>query len=248
MSCVIDLYHWRHASRPLCHPAGVTLPLENPGDANLFIPQIRQAVANGSYCADLVRALPTAVPAGTGVLAIGSGLGILSTLTARIPGVARLLVIEPNISVANYISCVHEANGAPWVETMNGVPVEGGRGRVPVFVRRDVRALSLDPDDGPWRQVMLVPGVNLNLVLAEEQFSLIVAEDGASVAIILAGADLASVDRMVLGVRDAAGGSMDALGSSVAAGGYKARCIGAAMIFTRGDLNLVRPERRTASV
>lgn len=246
MPRVIDLYQWRDASRSLSHPAGVSLPLENGGEADLFIPQLRSAIASGHYCADIIGALPAAVPAGTRALVVGSGIGILSTLIARIPGVGRVIAIEPNIAIADYISCVHEANGASSIEIVNGVPVEGGHGRIPLFVRHDVRASSLVPGDGPWRQVMLVPGVDLELILAEEQISLIVAEHGAGIAPMLAEADLAAVDRLVLGAFDGAGGSRESegLACSLAAAGFEAERTGAAMMFGRSgwDRSQLQPQ------
>lgn len=249
MSCVIDLYQWRHVSRSLRHPAGVALPLANPAHADLFIPQVRNAIASGRYCADLVRALPAASPPGTRALVIGSGLGILSTLTAEVPGVARVIAIEPNIAVADYIGQVHKANGVSSIEILNGVPVVGGRGRIPLFVRQDVRASSLVPDDGPWRQVMLVPGVDLSLILAEERINLVVAEDAAGLAPILVGADLANVDRMVLGANDAADGPGEegTLASSLAAAGFAAERTGAATAFGRTNLDRGHLQRRAAS-
>ena len=249
MSCLIDLYQWRHASRSLSHPAGVVLPVNNPGDAELFIPQLRNAIANGHYCADLIRALPAAVPTGTRALVVGSGLGILSTLIAKIPGLARVIVIEPHVAVADSIAQVHRANGVPSVEILNAFPVEGGRGRVPFFVRHDVRASSLVPDDGPWRQVMLVPGIDLGLILAEERIGLIVAEDGAGIAPMIAEADLAAVDRVALGAFESAGrsGETEALGSSLAAAGFEAERTGVATTFSRMDLDRGDLQRRAAS-
>ena len=249
MSCVIDLSQWRHASQSLSHPAGVTLPLDRPDVSDLLIPQVRKAIASGRHCADLISALPTAVPAGTRALVIDSGLGIISTLVANIPGVGRLIVIEPNIAIADYIGHVHEANGARSVEILNGIPVDGDRGRIPLFARHDVRASSLVPDDGPWRQVMLVPGVDLGLILGEEQISLVVAQDGAGLAPILVNTDLASVDRMVLGATDMVAGSdeSEALASLLPAAGFKAERAGAAMMFGRANLNQGWPERHAAS-
>lgn len=249
MSCVIDLYQWRHASRFLSHPAGVTLPIGKAGDADLFIPQVRNAIAGGHYCADVINALPVAVPRGARALVVGSGLGLLSTLIAKIPGVARVIVIEPNITVADYIGQVHEANGVARVEILNGIPVEDGCGRIPLFVRHDVRASSLVPDDGPWRQVMLVPGVDLDLILAEEQTSLIVAENGAGTAPVLAQADLGAVDRIVLGAIDVPGRSREneALASSLSAAGFAAEGVGAATTFRRALVDCGHLHRRAAS-
>lgn len=176
MSCVVDLYQWRNAPQSLSHPAGVRLPLEDPEHAEFLIPQLRHAISTGKHCADLIRALPAAVRPGDRVLLIGSGIGIVSTLVAKMRGVQKVIVMEPNIPLAEYIGEVHRVNGVPWVETLNAVPAVDRSARVPLFVRHDVRTSSLVPDDGPWRHVMLIPGVDLDLVLAEEGISLMVAD------------------------------------------------------------------------
>ena len=237
MSCVIDLYQWRHASRSLSHPAGVDLPLEDASDADLLIPQIRNAIANGRHCADVIRALPGAVRRGERVLVLGSGLGVLSTLIAKARGVERIIVMEPNAAVAAYIDHVHGVNGVPWAETLNAVPAENGRGRVPLFLRHDVRATSLVAEDGPWRQIALVPGVDLDLILAEERISLIVGESSANLARMLAPARLDPVERLLLGSHHAAG--QDApdgeLAQFLATRGFVAHSFGTALVCERGE-------------
>lgn len=237
MACVIDLCQRRRASRPLPHPAGVTLPVEDPGHADLLIPPIRQAIESGRHCADVIHALPAALRAGERVLVVGSGLGVLSTLIARARGVAQVIVIEPNIALAAYIDQVHRLNGVPWIETLNAVPVKSGRGRVPLFVRHDVRTSSLVPDDGPWRQVMLVPGVDLDLILTEERIGLIVGESSALSAPLLAHAQLGSVDQMLFGSHCVTEGpcEQDDLAARLAARGFATQRSGTALICGRAN-------------
>lgn len=199
MSCVIDLYPWRSAPQSLSHPAGVSLPLDDPGHADFLIPQLRHAISTGRHCADLVGALADAAQTGDRVLVIGSGLGVLSTLVAKLRGVEKVIAMEPNVSLAAYIETVHKVNGVPWVETVNAVPAADGGGRVPLFVRHDVRSSSLDPEDGPWRQVMLVPGMDLGLILVEERISLVIAEGSMIPAGAAADLRLGSAVRALLG-------------------------------------------------
>lgn len=244
MSCVIDLSRWRRASRSLSHPAGVTLPLEDPGHASLLIPEVREAISNGTHCADVARLLATAVRAGERVLVVGSGIGVVSTLVAKTRGVERVIAIEPNIALAAYIDHVHSANEVPWIEILNGVPVGKKRGRIPVFVRQDVRTSSLSPDDGTWKQVMLVPGVNLDLILAEERISLIVAESSAISAQLLAHAELGAADRILFASRHVEGScDQDELVARLAARGFGGKRFGAVLRFDRAGADA---ERRQA--
>ena len=96
---------------------------------------------------------------------------------------------------------------------------------------------------------MLVPDVNLNLILAEEQINLVVAEDGAALAPILPNTDLAAVDRMVLGGTDMSDGSeeTETLASLLGAAGFEAECAGAVTMFSREKSGWGQPEYRAAS-
>lgn len=248
MSCVIDLSKWRHAPRTLCHPAGVSLPLSEPGHAEVLIPEVRTAIGDGRHCADLIAALPQMLRAGERVLVLGSGLGVVSTLIAKAHGVARVIVIEPHVALAAYAEEVHELNGVPWVEAVNGVPREGGRGHVPLFVRRDVRASSLVPEDGPWTQVMLVPRLNLDLVLVEEQISAVVVESPAIPAQLLAGAQLGSVARILFGadLLPERTSTRDELSRRLAERGFAAERRGAALSFARAGAARQPGKRRVA--
>lgn len=247
MCSVIDLSKWRHAPRSLSHPAGISLPFEEPGHVGLLIPEIREAIERGTHCADLIEGLRGAVRRGDRVLVLGSGLGVLSSRIARTPGVERVIAIEPKPALAAYIDQVHRVNGVPWIESLNAVPVPHGRGHLPLFMRHDVHASSLDPEDGPWEQVVLVPKVNLNLILAEERISLIVAESPALLAPLLADAQLGPVNRLLVGADSATEASVDQdpLTVVLAERGFAARWVGTALVLAREHAN-EEPTKRLA--
>lgn len=201
MSCVIDLASRRPRATPPTnrrHPAGVSLPLD-ARDADLIAPEVHWAITSGTYCADTIRVLPEVVQAGDRVLVIGAGLGVVSTLIAKCAGVERVLALEANTALIPYLERVHALNGVPWVETLNGVPAVGRRGRTAFFARRDVRASSLLPEEGHWQQAMMVPLVDVDLILAEEAITLMVCELPTAPADILRKADLGPVQRIICG-------------------------------------------------
>jgi len=108
-----------------------------------------------------------------------------------------VIAVEADTRLIPHLEAVHALNGVPWVETLNAVPGNARRGRVPFFVRRNLRTSSLQSHDGEWQQVMMVPFIDLGLVLSDEQISLIVWDSPASSAHILAEADLGSVERVL---------------------------------------------------
>lgn len=239
MSVVIDLASRRHAPASLkriSHPAGVTLPLDGPSDAELLIPEIRSEICSGAYSADLVRLLPDAVKRGDRVLVIGAGLGTVSSLVAKSDGVERVIAGEANTELTPYLERVHALNGVPWVETINAVLGVGLKGRVPFFARHDIRTSSLLPDDCSWQQTMMVPCMDLNLILTEEQISLIVCEIPTASAQLQC-AELGSIERILVSSGDDPSERLEQneVRSLLAGQGFDAEERGAALLFGRAN-------------
>lgn len=239
MSVVIDLASRRHAPASLkriSHPAGVTLPLDGPSDAELLIPEIRSEICSGAYSADLVRLLPDAVKRGDRVLVIGAGLGTVSSLVAKNDGVERVIAVEANTELMPYLERVHALNGVPWVETINAVLGDGWRGRVPFFARADIRTSSLLPDDCSWQHTMMVPCMDLNLILTEEQITLIVCEIPTASAQLQC-AELGSVERILVSSGDdpSQRREQNEVRSLLAGQGFDAEERGAALLFGRAN-------------
>ncbi len=241
MSVVIDLASRRHAPAALkriSHPAGVTLPLDGPSDADLLIPEIRSEICSGAYSADLVRLLPDAVKPGDRVLVIGAGLGTVSSLIAKSDGVERVIAVEANTELTPYLERVHALNGVPWVETINAVLGDGWKGRVPFFARHDIRTSSLLPDDCSWQHTMMVPCMDLNLILTEEQITLIVCEIPTASAQLQC-AELGSVERILVSSGDdpSERREQNEVRSLLAGQGFDAEERGAALLFGRANAN-----------
>ncbi len=223
------------SSESLVHPAGVTLPFDGPSDAALIIPEIRSEIRSGAYSADLVRLLPEAVTPGDRVLVIGAGLGVVSTLVARSEGVWSVIAVEANTALIPYLNRVHDLNGVSEIEAVNAVLAAGKKGRVPFFARRDLRTSSLLPHDRSWQQVMMVPFMDLNLILAEERVSLIVCDIPVASAQLLAQAELGQVDCILLGCGDESDQCWedDGICTLLVARGYSAERSGTAVLFRR---------------
>jgi FkbM family methyltransferase len=209
VSNVIDLAHRRHTPtlpKSLSHPVGVKFSFDEPSDADLIIPEIRNAVCDGTYDSNLIRRLPDVVRAGDRVLVIGAGLGIISTLVAKTKGVSRVIAVEPNITRIPHLDRVHALNGVPWVESINAVLGHDLRGRVPFFAGRDIRTSSLTPHDSPWEKAMMVPSMDLGLILTEERVSLVICEAPIASAQLLKCVEHGSVERILVSSGDGVSG------------------------------------------
>ncbi len=249
---IVDLAAKRQGgggSGPLLHPAGVTLPFDGPADAALIIPEIRSEIRSGAYCAAVIQRLPETLRPGDRVLVIGAGLGVVSTLIGKTEGIERVIAIEANTTLVPYLSRVNDANGVTNVEPVNAVLAQGKKGRVPFFVRRDLRASSLVPHDRSWQQVMMVPFMDIDLILTEEEISLIVCDIPVASARLLAEAELAKVERILLGsgAEDEDCWAADGLGTLLEQLGYAADRSGSAVLFRRTAAAAGRRRRAPAA-
>jgi hypothetical protein len=156
-------------------------------------------------------------------------------MVARDEGVDRVIAVEANTALIPYLNRVHDLNGVSEVETINAVLAVGKKGRVPFFARRDLRTSSLLPHDRSWQQVMMVPFMNLNLILTDERISLIICDVPVASAQLLAQAELAQVDCIVLGCGDESDQCWedDGIGTLLVARGYSAERSGTAVLFRR---------------
>jgi len=224
----------------LLHPAGISLPFEGPENADLLIPEIRNAICSGGYSADMISHLSEAVQPGDRVLVIGAGLGVVSSLIAKIPGVERVIAVEADPAVIPYLERVHALNDVSSVETVNAVLTDNRTGRVQFFSRQDTRSSSLLPEDGEWEQVMRVPCMDLNLILAEEKISLIVCEIPTATAQLLECAELGLVERILVDSGDAQSKSSEAsnVNDLLTERGFATETPEAAGLFGRPDCGL----------
>jgi FkbM family methyltransferase len=206
---VIELAHRRQTPtfvKSFSHPAGVEFSFDEPSGADLIIPEIRRAVCDGTYDANLIHRLPDVVLAGDRVLVIGAGLGVISTLVAKTKGVSRVIAVEPDISLIPHLNRVHALNGVPWVETINAVLDTGSKGRVGFFARRDIRASSPVPHDSPWERAMMVPSMDLDLILTDERINLVICEAPIASEQLLKCVEHGSVERILISSGDGASG------------------------------------------
>ena len=217
------------------YPMGVTLPIDAAADAAMITPEVRGEIRTGAYSTDLIGRLPDAVMRGDRVLVIGGGLGVVSTLVARAEGIDRVIVTEPNTLLLRYIARVHDLNGLSEVEAINAVLAVGKRGSIPFCAQHDPRTSLFMPENQSLQQATMVPVMDLNMILVEEQINVIVCDTPTAPAQLLAQADLGQVDRILLNHGSDVAQSLDGDGicTQLAARGYHPEPSGTAILLRR---------------
>ncbi len=152
--------------------------LKFPRDDLVLSENLKLAISSGSYEQEEARQLPYVLQEGERVLELGTGLGLISALCASSNLVERILTIEANPRLIAYIKKVHDINRLSHkIELRNAVALPSPNANSMKFYRRaDFWASSLDPAPWGYEEVIDVPAIDLNLLIAEFRPSLMIVD------------------------------------------------------------------------
>jgi FkbM family methyltransferase len=172
-----------------------------PDDPRIITPAIRAAVLSGRFERDEAEAIPGIVRPGDVALEIGAGIGFMSTLLAREPAVRRVIAVEANPLLMDYMAALHGQNGVE-VERLNAVLTNAPGGSTTFYLRQDFWMGSLMAGPNPFTATVNVPTRGLDKLLRTEGVSLIVCDVEGAEAFLFADADLTGVDRVFVELHD----------------------------------------------
>lgn len=172
-----------------------------PEDPAIITPPIRHAILSGRFEADEADAVPEIVRPGDVVLEIGGGIGFISTLLAREPAVRRVISVEANPDLIDYMAALHATNNVS-VTRINAVLTNEPVASANFFLRRDFWMSSLMPGPNPFVATVEVPARNLDILLWAEGVTLVVCDIEGAEAFLFDGADLSGVDRIFIELHD----------------------------------------------
>ncbi len=174
-----------------------------PDIPDVITPAIREAMLAGRFEAAEARQIPAIVDPGDRVVEIGAGIGFISTLLSRVPGVASVLAVEANPNLIAYMERLHALNGADRVRRMNAVlDNEPAPGEATFYLRQDFWMGSLMAGPNPYVDSVRVPTRNFSALLREERATLVVCDIEGAETCLFDGADLGEVTRVFLEVHD----------------------------------------------
>ena len=182
--------------------AGITIPTGFPETDDIITPTIREAIEEGYYEASEARFIPRIVEPGDRVLELGAGIGFISTLVARQPGVEKIVAVEANPKLIPFIRRLHRMNHVDGVEVVNAILANGLEGPVQFYLREDFWMSSMAPGPEPYCEVVEIPVVNMDALLRRERINLVICDVEGAEATLFEGADLSSVERFYLELHD----------------------------------------------
>ncbi len=223
--------------------AGVVIP----SDPAVITPAIRDAILKGRFEAEESSQVPQIVRPGDRVLEIGAGIGFISTLISRQRRVSRVIAVEANPHLIDYMARLHALNRVRKVRRVNAVLTNEPKASATFYLRRDFWMGSLSAEPNEYVGTVEVPTMNLDGLLRDEAIDLIVCDVEGAEAVLFHGADLSGVDRIFLELHDHVTGLSGVRGlfATLAGHGFvydPRHSLGSVVLFQKlGATDIVRP-------
>jgi len=183
--------------RKLLKVHGINVPITS----DEVSPIIWQALTSGSYEAKEARSIFKAVKPGDRVLELGSGIGIITAIIAKIADVS-VWAFEANPSTAALARRVVDANGLENVVLSQGILTAGEPCSFRFYVRRDLWMSSMDENQGPYERVIELSSTNIDEFIARNAINVLVMDIEGAERELLQSADLTGVERIFLELHD----------------------------------------------
>ena len=223
--------------------AGVVIPF----DPQVITPNICQAIIEGRFETEEASQIPCIVRPGDRVLEIGAGTGFISTLLSRQRRVSRIVAVEANPYLLDYMVRLHVRNRVRKVRRINAVLTNEPAPSATFYLRQDFWMGSLAPAPNPYVGTVEVPTMNLDQLLRDEGIDLIVCDVEGAETFLFHDADLSGVDRVFLEMHDHVTGLSGVRGlfATLAGQGFvydPRHSLGSVVLFQKlGAADIVRP-------
>jgi FkbM family methyltransferase len=164
----------------------------------IITPKIERPMRNNRYEGGEVAALRRILRAGDRVLELGAGIGLLSTLSAMVAGVERIVAVEANPDLIPLIHETHRLNGVTTVDLRNGIAAAHDGTDVPFYVRGDFWSSSMEPKSRPYLREVSLPCFGVDTLMAELRPTVIVCDIEGGESGLFDAVDMACVRAVVI--------------------------------------------------
>jgi len=128
-----------------------------PFSPEVITPAIEVAITAGAFEAEEAHELPFIIEPGDRVLEIGAGIGFISTLLDRHSSVDRVIAVEANPNLMDYMAHLHRVNRVRKVERRNAVLTNEPIDSMTFYLRQDFWMGSLSEGPNPYQETVDVP-------------------------------------------------------------------------------------------
>jgi FkbM family methyltransferase len=165
---------------------------------HIITPKIEHPMRNNRYEKGKCELLRAILRPGDRVLEFGAGVGLISSLAAKVDEVEAVTAIEANPDLIPLIRETHALNGIASVDLRNGVIVASDRKRAPFYLRADFWASSMEPESRAYEKKKHLPCYSIHNLITETRPSVIVCDIKGGEMGLFDDADLSQVRAMVV--------------------------------------------------
>jgi len=176
---------------------GITIPLTS----DEVSPVIWQAIVNGRYEAKEAKWVFKAVNHNDRVLELGSGIGVITSLIAGIPGV-QVWAFEANPTTAALAKRIIDTNTDGNVVLSQGILAAGEPQDCWFYVRKDLWMSSMDKEQGPYEQEISLASANIDTFITAHNINVLVMDIEGAERDLLQKAELSGIERIFLELHD----------------------------------------------
>lgn len=176
---------------------GITIPLM-PDEVS---PVIWHSIISGQYEAKEAKWVHKAVNSHDRVLELGSGIGVITSLIAKISDV-HVWAFEANPATAALAKRVIDLNTDGNVVLSQGILGAGEAQSCDFYVRKDLWMSSMDKNQGPYEEVISLTSTNIDTFIQQHKINVIVMDIEGAELDLLQHADLTGVERIFLELHD----------------------------------------------
>jgi FkbM family methyltransferase len=164
----------------------------------IITPRIERPMRNNRYEGGEAAALRRILRPGDRVLELGAGIGLLSTLSAMVAGVERIVAVEANPDLIPMIHETHRLNGVTTVDLRNGIAGAQDGAAVPFYVRGDFWSSSMEPASRPYLREVSLPCFGICTLMADLNPTVIVCDIEGGEAGLFDTVDMSGVRAVVM--------------------------------------------------
>jgi len=164
----------------------------------IITPAIERPMRNSRYEGGECQALRELLQPGDSVLEFGAGVGLLSTVAAKSPGIESVVAIEANPNLIPLIQETHKLNNVDNVSLLNGVVAQQTGASLEFYLRADFWASSMEPDSRPYVSSVKIPSFGIKELIAKHDPTVIVCDIEGGELGLFDEADLSNVRLVVM--------------------------------------------------